>query len=104
MLPGFLNKGAYVLKVQAGIVIVLLAVIAALQISSRWSGMNTQATPTGATPPPAFSVTSTGEGQYVMRANDNIFFCVNNRCTTIQLITGTQTSEQPAAQPAESPQ
>jgi hypothetical protein len=42
---------------------------------------------------PGFSVTPVSDGQYVMRASDKIFYCVNNRCTGIQLITA-----QPRAQ------
>jgi hypothetical protein len=58
--------------------------------------MNPPAQPEAATVAsvePGFSVTPVSDGQYVMRASDKIFYCVNNRCTGIQLITA-----QPRAQ------
>ena len=88
------------MNMQAGIIITLLAVLVAVELVGDWpslTGSTAAATPA---PPPAFSVTSTGEGQYVMRANDNIFFCVGNRCTTIQLITATASQQAQPAEPA----
>ena len=82
------------MKIQAGIIVVLLGILVALEVRSEFQiGTNTEpvATPSVQT---EFSVTSTGEGQFVMRANDKIFFCVNNRCTGIQLITAPKTAEQ----------
>jgi len=81
---------------QGGIIIALLAALVIIEGWGLWPDISGAATP-AAPQPPAFSVTSTGEGQYVMRANDNIFFCVGNRCTTIQLITAQQKNQQPAA-------
>jgi hypothetical protein len=80
---------------QGGIIIALLTALVVLEGWGLWPDISGTAA-TAAPQPPAFSVTSTGEGQYVMRANDNIFFCVGNRCTTIQLITAQQKPQQPA--------
>jgi hypothetical protein len=89
-----------ILKIQATLVIVLLVVLVALVATSEWRAMNstpsTMATPVSQpTGPNEFSVTAVADGQYVMRANNKIFYCVNNRCTGIQLINPVQ--EKPAA-------
>ena len=73
------------MKIQAGIVIFLLVALVALEVSSEFR--NWDPTPVAITAPPAeFGVTPTGAGQYVMRASKKIFYCVRNKCTSIQLI------------------
>jgi hypothetical protein len=84
------------MNAQSGAIITLLAALVGLELWSKLRDLNSPEVPAQA-PPPAFSVTRTGDGQYVMRANDNLFFCVNNRCTTIQLIVGRPENERPAA-------
>ena len=70
------------MNVQATLITLLLVGLVTLSAISEWRAWN--AAP--AAIQPEFSVTSVAEGQYVMRADDKIFYCVNNRCTGIQLI------------------
>lgn len=78
------------MKIQATLVIVLLVILVALMTISEWRAMSTTsssvAPATTTKGPSEFSVTAVADGQYVMRANNKIFYCVNNRCTGIQLI------------------
>lgn len=90
------------MNVQATLVIILLLVLVGLGIRSEWRAMNPPAQPepaATASDQPGFSVTPVSDGQYVMRASDKIFYCVNNRCTGIQLITAQSRAQNQAPAP-----
>jgi hypothetical protein len=92
-------------NVQATLIIVLLLVLVGLGLRAEWRATSAEAGPAAETmaAEPGFSVTPVADGQYVMRASDKIFYCVNNRCTGIQLITAaprTQGAAPGATQPA----
>jgi hypothetical protein len=90
------------MKVESAIIIVLLAGLVALEARSEWRASQAAAKAAAAPEQPEFSVTTTGgQGQYVMRASDKIFFCVNNQCTGIQLVP--TPAQAPAATPRTQP-
>lgn len=86
------------MNIQATLIIVLLILLVVLGVRGEWRALSAPGEAPAATtlPPPAFSVTPVADGQYVMRASDKIFYCVNNRCTGIQLITAPATQSQQA--------
>ncbi len=74
------------MNIQSGLIIALLAALVAFAAVAEFR-KTPAATPSvdGATPA-EFSVTPIAAGQYVMRANDQIYYCVANRCTGIQRV------------------
>lgn len=66
------------------IIVILLLVLIGHQAFTEWRGRHAPAGTAQAVPETQFSVTTVGDFQYVMRINQNIFYCVSNKCTTIQ--------------------
>ncbi len=62
------------------VVIALLLLLIAHAAYSEWRRHASSVAPE----PPAFSVDQVGDLQYVMRVNQSIYYCVGNKCTTIQ--------------------
>jgi hypothetical protein len=89
------------------LIIILLLVLVGLGLRAEWRASAATPGPAADTvaAEPGFSVTPVADGQYVMRASDKIFYCVNNRCTGIQLITAAPRTQAPAqgAAPAATP-
>jgi len=79
-------------NVQTALIIFLLILLVGLGARSEWrTSTSASANQT------EFSVTAVAEGQYVMRADDKIFYCAGNRCTGIQLVAAPQNASRPAA-------
>ena len=93
--------------IQATSAIILLIVLVAFAARSEWRAVTQEAVTlqaaTNDNPNGEFSVTAVADG-YVMRANKKIFYCVKNRCTSIQLINPTQNKPKSATEESAEPE